>query len=112
MPFEIARFEPRRVALFSGNYNYVMDGPVRALNKLVAYLESRGIEVLVFAPTAKKAAFDHAGTLISVPSIALPGRGEYRLALGMPKSVQKKNLRPSIPTWSILRRPTGSATLR
>lgn len=90
MPFEIARFEPRRIALFSGNYNYVMDGPVRALNKLVAYLEARGIEVLVFAPTAKKAAFKHAGKLISVPSIALPGRGEYRVALGMPKSIRKK----------------------
>ena len=57
MPFEITRHEPRRIALFSGNYNYVMDGPVRALNKLVAYLEARGVEVLVFAPTAKKAAF-------------------------------------------------------
>ncbi len=90
MPFEIARFEPRRIALFSGNYNYVMDGPVRALNKLVANLEERGIEVLVFAPTAKKAAFQHAGKLISVPSIALPGRGEYRVALGMPKSVRRK----------------------
>lgn len=90
MPFELTRFEPRRIALFSGNYNYVMDGPVRALNKLVAYLEARGVEVLVFAPTAKKAAFDHSGTLISVPSVPLPGRGEYRIALGLPKSVRKK----------------------
>lgn len=90
MPFELTRFEPRRIALFSGNYNYVMDGPVRALNKLVAYLEARGVEVLVFAPTAKKAAFEHSGTLISVPSVPLPGRGEYRVALGMPKSIRKK----------------------
>ncbi len=90
MPFELTRFEPRRIALFSGNYNYVMDGPVRALNKLVAYLEARGVEVLVFAPTAKKAAFDHSGTLVSVPSVSLPGRGEYRVALGMPKSIRKK----------------------
>ena len=67
-----------------------MDGPVRALNKLVAYLESRGIEVLVFAPTAKKAAFQHQGTLVSVPSISLPGRGEYRLALGLPRSIRQK----------------------
>lgn len=90
MPFDITRFEPKRVALFSGNYNYVMDGPVRALNKLVAYLEARGTEVLVFAPTAKKAAFDHCGTLVSVPSLPLPGRGEYRVALGMPKSVREQ----------------------
>lgn len=81
---------PRRVALFSGNYNYVMDGPVRALNKLVAYLESQGVEVLVFAPTAKIAAFEHNGTLVSVPSVALPGRGEYRLGLGLPRSVRKQ----------------------
>lgn len=73
-----------RVALFSGNYNYVMDGPVRALNTLVAFLERNGHEVLVFAPTNKKPAFEHSGTLISVPSFALPGRrSEYRLGLGL-----------------------------
>lgn len=73
-----------RIALFSGNYNYVMDGPVRALNMLVAYLERTGHEVLVFAPTNKEPAFEHSGTLISVPSIALPGkRSEYRLGLGL-----------------------------
>ncbi|MEM8936494.1 MAG: glycosyltransferase family 1 protein [Pseudomonadota bacterium] len=72
-----------RVALFSGNYNYVMDGPVRALNTLVAHLERRGHEVLVFAPTSKKSYLDHAGTLVSAPSIALPQRSEYRLGLGL-----------------------------
>ncbi|MCJ9430578.1 glycosyltransferase family 4 protein [Kordiimonas marina] len=90
MPFDSHSSRPRRVALFSGNYNYVMDGPVRALNKLVAFLESQGIEVLVFAPTAKEAAFPHNGTLISVPSVALPGRSEYRIALGMPASVRRR----------------------
>lgn len=79
----------RKIALFSGNYNYVMDGPVRALNKLVAYLEAQGIEVLIFAPTAKQPAFQHVGKLISVPSFALPGRGEYRLAKGLPAKQQK-----------------------
>jgi len=75
---------PLRVALFSGNYNYVMDGPVRALNKLVAHLEKRGNEVLVFAPTVKTPAFEHNGRLVSVPSIALPGsRSEYRAGLGV-----------------------------
>lgn len=73
-----------RVALFSGNYNYVMDGPVRALNTLVAYLEREGHEALVFAPTNDKPAFRHEGTLISIPSMALPGkRSEYRLGLGL-----------------------------
>ncbi len=79
-----------RIALFSGNYNYVVDGPVKALNTLVGFLEEEGHEVLVFAPTVKKPAFEHTGTLISAPSIAVPGRGEYRLALGMSGGIRKK----------------------
>lgn len=90
MHYQKPMCRPRRIALFSGNYNYVMDGPVRALNKLVAYLEAQGVEVLIFAPTAKNAAFEHEGTLVSVPSVSLPGRGEYRLGLGLPRSVRKK----------------------
>lgn len=97
---------PKRIALFSGNYNYVMDGPVRALNKLVGYLESRGVDVLVFAPTAKEPAFDHVGRLVSVPSICVPGRGDYRLALGLPSGVRERleNFKPDLihlaaPDW-------------
>ncbi|MGE0410174.1 MAG: glycosyltransferase family 4 protein [Amphiplicatus sp.] len=75
---------PLRVALFSGNYNYVMDGPVRALNKLARHLLDRGHEVLVFAPTIARPAFQHEGELVSIPSLALPGsRSEYRLGLGL-----------------------------
>ncbi len=75
---------PLRVALFSGNYNYVVDGPVKALNKLVAHLEARGHDVLVFAPTIKDPPFKHSGELISIPSMALPGaRSEYRLGFGI-----------------------------
>jgi len=87
---ELKKYAPKRIALFSGNYNYVMDGPVRALNKLVGYLERRGIEVMVFAPTARQAAFDHVGTLKSVPSVCIPGRSDYRVALGMPASVRRQ----------------------
>lgn len=91
MPFDTHNLRPKRIALFSGNYNYVMDGPVRALNTLVGFLEEQGIEVLVFAPTAKKAAFRHKGTLVSIPSIALPGsRSEYRLGLGLPRRVKRQ----------------------
>ena len=79
-----------RVALFSGNYNYVMDGPVRALNRLVGHLERRGVEVRVFSPTTDKPAFQHEGTLVSVPSVAVPGRPEYRIGLGLPRSVRKQ----------------------
>jgi glycosyltransferase involved in cell wall biosynthesis len=79
------------VALFSGNYHYVMDGPARALNRLVAHLEAKGHAALVFSPTTKKPAIKHSGTLIVVPSIPLPGpRSEYRLALGLPGSAREK----------------------
>jgi len=82
---------PLRLALFSGNYNYVMDGPVRALNKLVAHLEDRGHQALVFAPTTKAPAFQHSGELVSVRSIALPGsRSEYRLGLGLSGAARRR----------------------
>jgi phosphatidylinositol alpha 1,6-mannosyltransferase len=87
-----------RVALFSGNYNYVMDGPMHALNTLVAYLEKEGHEVLVFAPTVKKPGFEHNGTLVPAPSVAIPGRSEYRFSLGMTGSIKNrlKTFRPDI----------------
>lgn len=85
------RRPPLRVALFSGNYNYVMDGSVRALNRLVAFLEKEGSQVLVFSPTAGKAAFAHAGRLVSVPSVPVPGkRGEYRIGLGLRGSARRE----------------------
>lgn len=80
-----------RVALFSGNYNYIMDGAARSQNMLVAHLMERGHEVLVFAPTTGAPAFPHAGTVVSVPSIALPGRrGEYRLGLGLTRRARAR----------------------
>lgn len=82
--------EKLRVALFSGNYNYVMDGPVRALNKLVAHLEKRGHEVLVFAPTSKSSYLDHAGELVSLPSCPAPRRPEYRIGIGLYGQARKR----------------------
>jgi len=79
-----------RLALFTGNYNYIRDGVAITLNRLVAYLEKRGIAVLVFSPTAKVPAMAHVGELISVPSIPVPFHTEYRFALGFPKSKQQK----------------------
>ena len=78
-----------RVAVFSGNYNYVRDGANMTLNRLVAYLERQGIPVRVYSPTTDTPAFEPAGTLISVPSIPIPRRREYRIALGMPRSVRE-----------------------
>ena len=72
-----------RIALFTGNYNYVRDGANQALNRLVAYVESQGATVRAYSPTTDTPAFEPAGTLVSIPSVALPGRGEYRLGFGL-----------------------------
>ena len=66
-----------RVALFCGNYNYVRDGSNQALNRLVAFLEREGCTVRVYSPTSDTPAFPPAGTLVSVPSVRIPFRGEF-----------------------------------
>jgi glycosyltransferase involved in cell wall biosynthesis len=86
-----------RVALFTGNYNYIKDGVALTLNRLVAFLEKRGIPVLIFAPVAAKPAFDSVGEVVPLPSMAIPTRSEYRVALGFPKSAQER-LRAFRPT--------------
>jgi glycosyltransferase involved in cell wall biosynthesis len=79
-----------RVALFTGNYNYLREGANQALNRLVAFLEGRfGDEVRVYSPVTDKPAFEPSGTLVPVPSIALPVRNEFRLALGLPRSIRR-----------------------
>ena len=86
-----------RVALFTGNYNYIKDGVALTLNRLVAFLLKRGIPVIVFAPVGPVAAFEPTGELVPVPSMAIPTRKEYRIALGFPKSAQER-LRAFRPT--------------
>ena len=74
----------RRIALFAGAYNHISDGVALTLNRLVRYLEHRGARVLIFAPTTSRPpALEHAGTLISVPSVPFPGRSDYRLTVGL-----------------------------
>ena len=77
-----------RIALFSGNYNYVRDGANQALNRLVAYLLRQGAKVRVYSPTTDTPAFEPAGDLVSLPSISIPGRAEYRLSMGLPSNVR------------------------
>ncbi len=77
-----------RVALFTGNYNYVRDGANQALNRLVGHLLSRGAAVRVYSPTVPRPAFSPTGDLVSVPSVALPGRAEYRAPVGLPRRVR------------------------
>lgn len=81
---------PLRVALVASSYNYIRDGVALTLNRLVSYLERHGAEVLVFAPVGKVPALDHVGTLVPVPSFALPPRPEYRFAFGLPPATVKK----------------------
>ncbi|MFD1610757.1 glycosyltransferase family 4 protein [Sphingomonas tabacisoli] len=73
-----------RIALFSGNYNYVRDGANQALNRLVGYLLRQGAAVRVYSPTTDTPAFPPAGDLVSAPSFAFPGRPEYRFSTGLP----------------------------
>ena len=81
--------ERLRVALFSGNYNYVRDGANQALNRLVGYLMRQGATVRVYSPTTKTPAFPPTGDLVDVPALGVPGRGEYRLALGLPTKTRR-----------------------
>jgi phosphatidylinositol alpha 1,6-mannosyltransferase len=78
-----------RVALFSGNYNYLREGANQALNRLVAYLERAGHQVRVYSPVTDTPAFKPEGTLVPVPSITLPVRTEFRLALGIPAAIRR-----------------------
>ncbi len=78
-----------RIALFSGNYNYVRDGANQALNRLVEYLLRQGAKVRVYAPTIDEPAFEPQGDLVSLPSVAIPGRSEFRFPLGLPNAVKK-----------------------
>lgn len=76
-----------RIALFSGNYNYVRDGANQALNRLMGYLLRLGASVRIYSPTTDTPAFTPAGDLVSVPSFPIPGRGEYRFATGLDERI-------------------------
>ena len=78
-----------RIALFSGNYNYVRDGANQALNRLVGYLLRQGAAVRVYSPVVAEPAFPATGDLVGLPSIAFPGRGEYRMPLGLSATVRR-----------------------
>ena len=78
-----------RVALFSGNYNYVRDGANQALNRLVDYLLRQGVHVRVYSPTVKHPAFPATGDLVSIPALPIPGREEYRLPIALPARVKR-----------------------
>lgn len=78
-----------RIALFSGNYNYVRDGANQALNRLVGYLLRQGAQVRVYAPVVQEPAFPPTGDLVGVPSLAIPGRAEYRIPVRLGRAVRR-----------------------
>jgi glycosyltransferase involved in cell wall biosynthesis len=77
-----------RVALFSGNYNYVRDGANQALNRLVGYLLRQDVKVRVYSPTVEHPAFEPTGDLVDIPAVPIPGRSEYRFPLALPMRVR------------------------
>ena len=87
-----------RVALFSGNYNYVRDGANQALNRLVGYLLRQGVKVRVYSPTVEDPAFPPTGDLVDVPAIPIPGRSEYRLPMSLSPRVRRdlKEFNPNV----------------
>ena len=78
-----------RIALFSGNYNYVRDGANQSLNRLVGYLLRQGVQVRVYSPTVAEPAFPATGDLVSVPAVPIPGRSEYRFPVALTGRVKR-----------------------
>ena len=87
-----------RIALFTGNYNYVRDGANQALNRLVEYLLRQGASVRIYSPTVEDPAFPPNGEIVSVPALPVPRRPEYRWPVMIPPRVKRdiKAFRPNI----------------
>ena len=81
--------EELRIALFSGNYNYVRDGANQALNRLVGFLLRQGAQVRVYSPTVERPAFEPTGDLVSVPAFSIPTREEYRVPRALTKEIRR-----------------------
>lgn len=101
-----------RIALFSGNYNYVRDGANQALNRLAEYLLRKGASLRVYAPVVAEPAFAPTGELVGVPSLPIPFRSEYRIPMGLSKSNRRdlEAFKPDIIHTSSPD-PTGHAAL-
>ena len=102
-----------RVALFSGNYNYVRDGANQALNRLVDYLLRQGAAVRVYAPEVDEPAFPPTGDLVGVPAVPIPTRSEYRVPLGLSRA-NREDLARFAPNVLHVSSPdpTGHAALK
>jgi glycosyltransferase involved in cell wall biosynthesis len=85
--FFIVQPSDLRIAVFTGNYNYVRDGANQALNRLVGFLLRQGVHVRVYAPKVEKPAFEATGDLVGVPSMPIPFRPEYRVPLALTPAI-------------------------
>lgn len=87
-----------RIALFSGNYNYVRDGANQALNRLVDYLLRQGATVRIYSPTVETPALPPNGEIVHVPAVPIPGRSEYKMTLWLPRRVKNdiRAFRPNV----------------
>src|SRR3546814_14984366 len=65
------------------------DGANKALNRLVGFLLAHGAAVRVYSPTVANPDFEPTGDLVSVPSLAIPGRSEYRIPLSFSSRVRE-----------------------
>ncbi len=87
-----------RIALFSGNYNITVDGANKALNRLVGYLLSQGAQVRIYSPTVDDPELEPTGDLVSLPSVPIPIRSEYRLSSGVNARIKRDlaEFRPNV----------------
>jgi glycosyltransferase involved in cell wall biosynthesis len=81
--------EELRIALFSGNYNYVRDGANQALNRLVGFLLRQGAQVRIYSPVVKHPAFPATGEMVNIKAFKVPGREEYRIPYKLPLSARR-----------------------
>jgi glycosyltransferase involved in cell wall biosynthesis len=72
-----------RVALFTGNYNYIVDGVSRTLHRVVAHLERQGHRVLVVGSGGGATSIPAPGEFVPAPAFPIPGRPEYRFSTGL-----------------------------
>ncbi|HYW16440.1 MAG TPA: glycosyltransferase family 1 protein [Allosphingosinicella sp.] len=87
-----------RIALFSGNYNYIRDGANQALNRLVEYLLRKGAAVRVYSPTVAEPAFPPNAQVVHIPSLSIPRRAEYKFPILLPQRVKRDiaGFRPNV----------------
>jgi phosphatidylinositol alpha 1,6-mannosyltransferase len=87
-----------RIAMFSGNYNYVRDGANQALNRLVEYLQRQGASVRIYSPTVTEPAIPANAPIVNIPAFGVPTRSEYRAPILIPPRVKRdvRRFRPNM----------------